>query len=424
MRHLKKPAVFFLVLLLATFFFSCFSIKIVKANEGQWFGYDGESTSKVRFDSVISHEYYLCPVDGFLTKFRTYFAVAAGTFRLLVMRQVSGLTYTLIGKSQEISAETGLQEYNLTSAITISMGDVLGVSKSDFEGLYDVAFNGAYPDKVACSYEVPDEENEDYTFSNYYTNRKMCIQGYVEESVALIGEFEAPSPVLALQWFYLNCTIQAPESYMEFTNATIELNQTIILLWINITNTFSEYQDSGGYCTINASACIRAIVNSTSLKLSWRIQLSHSYPKGYIDVIDAEVYCGSVFGENSEENLFYFNPDCYLTFFHTEGGIFKVNDIIKSNGTTSPYVWNTVIEFAALPLNSSFVFQIFSWSEGSSSANPYNYTTSQNMTIWLYFGDAGEEQLRGEYVAAGLVVSIIFFPLLILMIWAVIRRKH
>ena len=68
-----------------------------------------------------------------------------------------------------------------------------------------------------------------------------------------IGDFSAPSTVYADRFFYLNVTINDPDGVNDFVNATVELSNGIILLWENSTDTFSEYQDTNGYCTLDES---------------------------------------------------------------------------------------------------------------------------------------------------------------------------
>jgi len=76
-----------------------------------------------------------------------------------------------------------------------------------------------------------------------------------------------------------------------------------------------------------------------------------------------------------------------LTFYNTTGGIFEVNDTPMANGTSKQYCADVVLEFGALPVNASHFFEKFNWTGGSSATNPYNYTVTQNMTVWCLFGE-------------------------------------
>jgi len=110
-----------------------------------------------------------------------------------------------------------------------------------------------------------------------------------------------------------------------------------------------------------------------------------------------------------------------ITFFYTIGGQFRVNHATLTNGSQNTYPSETIIELCAVTQNRSWIFISFNWSDGSATTNPYNYTVSQNMTIWLYFRDPPPEKL-GEstnlpilFVGAcfffGLIGSIMYFAM-------------
>lgn len=125
-----------------------------------------------------------------------------------------------------------------------------------------------------------------------------------------IGEFQAPSKVYGGNYFFLNATIQDLDGRSQFTNATIQINGTVILNWINSSNTFSELSDTNNYCVLDSSGSLRTTVNETAYKLSWKIKLAGNYTKGWIDVNSAntKVYSTDGSGSGSKDNLFYFYP--------------------------------------------------------------------------------------------------------------------
>ena len=153
-----------------------------------------------------------------------------------------------------------------------------------------------------------------------------------EENNAVIGDFEAPSPVSPDEYFLLNATIIAPSSVTEFINATVELEGGIILKWDNSTDSFTEYQDTNGYCTLDASGSFKTQLNSTSYKLSWRIKLSSSFQKGYTDVVDADVYTSNRHGQNSQSSLFYFTT--YNGWWNTNWQKRKPINVTENSGAT------------------------------------------------------------------------------------------
>ncbi|MHA1216589.1 MAG: DUF2341 domain-containing protein, partial [Candidatus Thorarchaeota archaeon] len=153
-----------------------------------------------------------------------------------------------------------------------------------------------------------------------------------EERNAIIDNFEAPSPINPNEYFLLNATIMAPSSVTEFINASIELEGGIILKWDNSTDSFTEYQDTNGYCTLDASGSFKTQLNSTSYKLSWRIKLSSSFPEGYTDVVDADVYTSNKHGQNSQSSVFYFTK--YNNWWNTDWQKRKSINITENSGAT------------------------------------------------------------------------------------------
>jgi len=159
------------------------------------------------------------------------------------------------------------------------------------------------------------------------------------------------------------------------------------------------------------------------MKLSWRLQFVWAYPNGWIDVLDNNTVAwdnDTNYGVGAHDNLFYFNSTTFITFCFNAGGQFRVDDQTISNSSMETYDYNAVLELAAIPANSSVAFQSFSWDSSSSSSNPYDFTTTQNQTVWCIFAAAGG--LRGEYIAVGIVGGFIFFPCCILLLW--ILRRH
>lgn len=130
-----------------------------------------------------------------------------------------------------------------------------------------------------------------------------------------IGEFQAPSTVYANEYFFLNTTINDNSGIADFNNVTIELNGSIVLKWINSTNTFSEESDASYYCLVNASACIRTTVNSTAYKLSWATHLAWNYTEGAISILSSNTIVydsagGSASGSHTD--LFTFEDDLIM----------------------------------------------------------------------------------------------------------------
>jgi hypothetical protein len=154
-----------------------------------------------------------------------------------------------------------------------------------------------------------------------------------------IGTFEASSStVYANEYFFLSCTVADDDDKNDIVNATVEISNNIILKYDNASDTFSEYLDTSGYCSLDASNSIRTEVDSTSYQLSWKIKLSYSCPEGYKSVIvtNTKVYdSAGLSGTGSHSNLFYFDKkyDLNLRILDNDGDVFLACTVYMDNGT-------------------------------------------------------------------------------------------
>lgn len=127
-----------------------------------------------------------------------------------------------------------------------------------------------------------------------------------------IGEFTCDSTVYANKYSLVNATVNDADGVGDFENCTIQLNGTIQLKWANTTNTFTELADASNYCTLDASNSVKTSVNSTALKLSWKIKLYWNYTEGSIFIN------GTVFDDEPESgtggpsSLFTFEDDLMI----------------------------------------------------------------------------------------------------------------
>jgi len=166
-----------------------------------------------------------------------------------------------------------------------------------------------------CLKSVQEDYSSTNRYSRYYSKEydsydPQLIVTY--NTAPAIGEFAAPSTVYADKYFLLNATINDADGVSDFKNASVELSNGIILLWDNATDTFSEYQDTNNYVTLNDSESIRTSINSTAYKLSWKIKLSSSHPEGSVDIVatNTKVFdSAGISGSNSQAGIFTFaNP--------------------------------------------------------------------------------------------------------------------
>lgn len=98
----------------------------------------------------------------------------------------------------------------------------------------------------------------------------------------------------------------------------------------------------------------------------------------------------------------------YITFYFNEGGILRVDNATMINGTQIEYFNQTILEFASLTQNASYVWLNFTWDIGNSTINPYNFTVLSNSTLWCYFDVAGVGGYAGfSFLFFGAIMGVV-----------------
>jgi hypothetical protein len=161
-----------------------------------------------------------------------------------------------------------------------------------------------------------------------------------------ISNFDTGTSEYANKYFLINATIRDDNS--NFLNASITLDGTIALKWEQSGNLFSIYADPNHYCILDASNSIRTVINATTYRLSWKIQLYWNYTDGVIDITSALVYDTSYLnGTNSASDVFNFERDIVVYSatqdpwkiyvsdpFHIQGSIcYNGTSILVENAT-------------------------------------------------------------------------------------------
>jgi hypothetical protein len=201
---------------------------------------------------------------------------------------------------------------------------------------------------------------------------------YTEENEApTIGEFQAPTLVLGDEYFFLNCSVDDGNGYLELVNATIQISGNVILKWVT-SATFSELGDPSGYCTLDASGSIKTNVNSTAYTLSWKIKLTSSYPYTYVDVISAN---SKVFdnagasGTNSKSNLFFFENRPTIGEFGAPSTVYA-HQYVYVNATVNDAEGKTTLANATIELSGSVILKWLNTSNTFSiESDPSEYCT-------------------------------------------------
>ena len=170
-----------------------------------------------------------------------------------------------------------------------------------------------------------------------------------------IGVFQAPPTVYANKYFLLNATINDADGIADFVNATIEINGTIVLLWVNSTNVFSESQDASGYCTLDASNSFKTNLNTTAHRLSWKIKLTWTYPEGSISVISTNTNVfdsAGASGSGVTTSLFTFEDDLIVYSASVSDSRVNPSDSVTFSGavyyentTDSPVSGSSALSF-------------------------------------------------------------------------------
>ena len=199
-------------------------------------------------------------------------------------------------------------------------------------------------DDIAPIYDVEECELLVKTFESTTDKPYMQIT-YTVPGGPTIGEFDAPSTAYANQYFYLNCSVNDPNGIATFVNATVHLSYSVVLKWDNASDSFSEDADSQGYCTLDTANSLRASVNATAYKLSWRIKLTWTYPEGAVSIREAntKVYDeDGHFGVAAQSNLFTFEDDLRVASASVDPDITSpaspvtVDGILYYQGTSTP----------------------------------------------------------------------------------------
>jgi len=97
-----------------------------------------------------------------------------------------------------------------------------------------------------------------------------------------------------------------------------------------------------------------------------------------------------------------------VTFYFTDGGVLRVDNVTIVNGTVNNYPNGTVIELVAIVEgNLTYGFNKFTWDSNSSTSNPYNLTVTADLTAWCYFGEIAEAENRFALaVALGVTLAV------------------
>lgn len=129
---------------------------------------------------------------------------------------------------------------------------------------------------------------------------------FLSTSVCSIGQFQASSTVYANTYVNVNATVNSQQNKTNLVNATVQLTGSVMLKWVNSTNTFSIASDANHYVMLKSSSCSRTTLNTTAYRLSWNLKFGWNYTEGSISVTSATVFDTLSSNTNSQTGLFTF----------------------------------------------------------------------------------------------------------------------
>lgn len=276
------------------------------------FGYETEGTYWENLAHWIRGSWFTCPAKGTALSITVYLHVFIDGNVTCAIYWKSNATLLAQTEERELNESEGTNwfTFNFTSTVNLTQADYVLVAWSD----HLIAIWGSsepVPYKGRCDYTTyTGSYPNPCDWSEYaYLHSIYCT--YTAEPS--IGSFNAPSSVEANEIFLLEATITDYTGLDDFVNATIEITADIILLWVNSTNTFSEYSDPNDYCFFRTNST-RTTLSDVSYKLSWRISLNSNYTATEVDVIENNTIVydkDGHTGNGSYDNLFTFTTKEY-----------------------------------------------------------------------------------------------------------------
>lgn len=114
--------------------------------------------------------------------------------------------------------------------------------------------------------------------------------------------------------------------------------------------------------------------------------------------------------------------DFYITFYLNDGGVFKADGILKTNGTVSVYNSSQTIILDGVTFNSSYIFSSFECIVFNSTENNYSFQVNENNTIWCYFGLSSDSE-EADFIILFAIVVIVFSAFIVLMVYDKKERR-
>ena len=266
------------------------------STEGQ--AYDGvNATSATEDNGRISYDIYWQSWDD--TNLGTINSI---TIRILM--DLVGLSDDVLNIEIWVDGNKASEAYQVNSGndgtgLDITIADVTepiggGWSWADV-GLMEVRFDGV--------------KNTGFDpVSDYEVFEIWAIIDYtgVQNDAPIVDSFDTVAIIYSASYELVNITVGDVNGIDELKNATLTLEDGVILQWVNATDTFSENADPSSYCTVQNTTSLLVEINGTHIELAFNISLTSGYQRGNSNA-SAEVYdTSNDSGVDSKENWFIF----------------------------------------------------------------------------------------------------------------------
>jgi len=317
--------------------------------------------------------------DGFSVQ--VAWANAAGTWRLKLAKMEAG---TETSASADVSGGTWYYLTITRNGDTLTLDIYSDANRSTLVDSLSLTVDASISFRYLYAVQSQNSGDAD-TLSFTVANLDIGLN-----SPQFIG-FEAPSKAYAHKWFYLNASINDDDGASDIKNCSLTLNGGITLKWDGSNFTLT---DSNGYAELDASGCLKTVLNSTAVKLSWKVKLDWDYPYESVDV-DGAVY--DAHGKQdtlSVSDLFDFEDDLKVLNVSVSDDRASVESVVYVTGEVK-------LEDGILPDDwSGAVVKVGGHSAQPQSDGSFNVSLTlpsevglHNYTVYSYTVDDGETSI-------------------------------
>lgn len=365
------------------------------------FGYQTIGSSSENIHNRITGSVFTCPSNGLAQSITVYLAYnpdATTAKAKCALYKHSDLSLLTNGVTEE-KTNWGSAEQWVT--FTFSTSPTLEEDIDYILVVWGYISGGIFP-LIMCFYDTGDTNQGHYQNKNYNTFPNPLV------------------PTHENRKYSIYCTYEEEEPPIYPTYSNIETNTTIANSSCKFICKWEDEVALSGYIfgTNNSGSWINETWTSLSGVSDWANETKILYAEIGIK-IEFCWWCNNSDNNWNNTGIQYLITTGYtVTFYFNEGGIFRVDCVTKSNGSSNNYVNFEVIELSALTQNESYIFKNFICNGYSYNVNPHNLTITNNFTIWCYFDTFTIEPVT--YTSAILIIAgFVGVPCLVALVWGV-----